>query len=195
MTGIACIVEGHGEVASVPNLLRRIAEWRPPKVYPLISVPIRVPRDRFLNREEEFVRYLKLAELKAGKDGWILILLDADDDCPALCGAEILARAKGIVLNQRVSVVLANREFEAWFIGAAESLRGVRGLEVTEADLIQPAETPRDAKNWLATRMGGRGYGSTTDQPAFVAHMDLSQAHRQCRSFRKLCAEWDRYVG
>ena len=45
--------------------------------------PIRVRRDQFLNRDKEFSRHLSLAAGKCGEDGWILILLDADDDCPA----------------------------------------------------------------------------------------------------------------
>ena len=56
--------------------------------------PIRVRRDRFLNREDEFRRYLLLAAAKCGDQGWILILLDADDDCPAESAIQILRRAQ-----------------------------------------------------------------------------------------------------
>ncbi len=33
MTRVACIVEGHGEVVSLPILLRRIGNWRNPDAY------------------------------------------------------------------------------------------------------------------------------------------------------------------
>lgn len=33
-------------------------------------------------------------------------------------------------------------------------------------------------------------YRETTDQPAFSAIMDLSQAFDLSRSFRKLCSDW-----
>jgi hypothetical protein len=185
-------VEGHGEVAALPILLRRIALWRCPETYVDVQLPIRVHRDRFLNREDEFSRHLQLAGGKCGHDGWVLILLDADDDCPATLGRNILARAQQVLPNRSISVVLANREFEAWFIGAARSLNGHRGLVVGDADLNVAAEGPRDAKGWLRQRMASGTYGETTDQPAFAAKMDLGEALDRCRSFRKLCREWDK---
>lgn len=139
-----------------------------------------------------FNRHLQLAGGKCGNDGWVLILLDADDDCPAQLGRNILARAQEVLPNRSVSVVLANREFEAWFIGAARSLNGHRGLVAGDADLNVAAEGPRDAKGWLRQRMASGTYGETTDQPAFAAKMDLQEALDRCRSFRKLCREWDK---
>ena len=113
MTVIASIVEGDGEVAALPILLRRVGAWRSPDKSFNVLPPIRVRRDRFLNREDEFRRMLLLAATKCGESGWILVLLDADDDCPAELGAQVLERARGIVPHSRVSVVLANREYEA----------------------------------------------------------------------------------
>jgi hypothetical protein len=110
---IACIVEGDGEVAALPILLRRMREWRSPQIDADVPPPIRVHRDRFLNRDEEFRRHLLLAAAKCGDTGWILVLLDADDACPATLGAEILQRAQAIVPHRPVSVMLANREYEA----------------------------------------------------------------------------------
>jgi hypothetical protein len=188
---VATIVEGDGEVAAVPLLLRRVAEWRTPEVCPDVLPPIRVRRDRFLNRDEEFQRYLRLAAAKCEDGGWILVLLDADDDCPAQLAEQVLTRAAACVAHLRVSVVFATREFEAWFIAAAASLDGHRGFAFEPADIID-AETPRDAKGWLRQRMAGGTYGETTDQPAFSARFNLQQAFDGSRSFRKLCSEWDR---
>lgn len=190
---IACIVEGDGEVAALPILLRRMTEWRSSQIYPHVPPPIRVHRDRFLNRDEEFRRHLLLAAAKCGEGGWILVLLDADDDCPATRGADILQRAQALVPHRRVSVVLANREYEAWFIAAAQSLNGYRGFTFEPRDLTEP-EAPRDAKGWIKARMASLSYGETTDQPALTARMDLQQAYTRSRSFRKLCSEWDHRV-
>ena len=110
---IAAIVEGDGEVAALPVLLRRIAAWRSPVQRTEVLPPIRVRRDRFLNREDEFKRHILLAAAKCSDDGWILVLLDADDDCPAEIGREILKRARSVAPHRRISVVLANREYEA----------------------------------------------------------------------------------
>lgn len=189
MTSIASIVEGHGEVAAIPILLRRINEWYEPSIFVNALLPIRVHRDRFLNREDEFRRHVLLAASKCGADGWIIVLLDADDDCPALLGASILQRAQVYAPHRNISVVLANREFEAWFIAAAPSLDGFRGFVFESAD-AKAAEDLRDAKGWLAEHMAGKTYGETTDQPAFAARMDLQQAYNGSRSFRKFCDEW-----
>lgn len=190
MTSIASIVEGDGEVAALPILLRRLGGWLTPDVPVQVLPPSRVYKDRFLNRPEEFRRHLILASRKCGDAGWILILLDADDDCPATKGAETLERAQLIVPHRRVGVVLANREYEAWFIAAASSLHGYRNFSFGAGDEQANAEIPRNAKGWLAKRMGNHSYGEVTDQPAFSARMDLKLAHEHSRSFRKLCSEW-----
>ncbi len=190
---VAAIVEGDGEVVALPVLLRRMAAWRTPTAFADLLPPIRVRRDRFLNREDEFRRYLLLAAAKCGDQGWILILLDADDDCPAESAIQMLERARACVPHRRVSVVLAKTEYEAWFIAAAQSLHGQRGFMFDPADAVD-AEAPRDAKGWIRARMTGGTYGETTDQPAFSARMDLQQAFDRSRSFRKLCGEWDRQV-
>ena len=191
MSRVVAIVEGDGEVAALPVLLRRMGEWRTPEACTQILPPIRVRRDRFLNRDEDFRKFLLLASGKCGDDGWILILLDADDDCPAELGPQILERARRYVPHRRLSVVLANREYEAWFVAAAESLHGRSRFAFDATEAIE-AEAPRDAKGWIKARMASRAYGETTDQPAFSAAMDLQQAFERSRSFRKLCAEWTR---
>jgi hypothetical protein len=187
----ASIVEGDGEVQAVPILIRRLNEWNQPERYVKPINPIRIRRDRFLNREDEFRKYILLAESKCGADGWILILLDADDDCPATLGDEIIRRVRTVTNHRHVSVVLANREYEAWFIAAAQSLHGYRSfIFLNEAPVN--AEGPRDAKGWVSERMADGRYRETIDQPAFTAQFDLQQAFDGSRSFRKLCDEWNK---
>lgn len=194
MTPIATIVEGDGEVAALPIVLRRLAEWLSPELGAVeVPTPIRVRRDRFLNRDEEFRRMLLLAAAKCGEAGWILVLLDADDDCPAELAPKILDRAQDVVPHRRVSVVLANREFEAWFLAGAESLDGKRGFSYAQQETFDP-EAVRNAKGWLSERMGAGRYRETTDQPAFATLLDLRLAHDRSRSFRKLCGEWAKRV-
>ena len=145
---VVSIVEGDGEVAALPLLLRRLAQWRTPHVHPDVPAPIRVRRDRFVNREDEFRRHLLLAAAKAGASGWVLILLDADDDCAVEASRILLERARRVIPHRRVSVVMAVREYEAWFIAAADSLDGHRGFS-HELGQVVTAEVPRDAKGWL----------------------------------------------
>lgn len=193
MIRIASIVEGDAEVSALGVLLRRLATEIEPYASVDLLPPIRVRRDRFVNKPEEFRRQLLLAAAKCGDDGWILVLLDADDDCPAALGREIHKQAQQHVPHRRLSVVLANREFEAWFIAAAQSLHGVRGFSVAP-DERTDAETPRDAKGWMRERMQSGTYREMLDQPAFTARFDLQQAFENSRSFRKLCKEWKTHV-
>lgn len=191
---VASIVEGYGEVAAFPVLLRRLREWLTPNNYFVeINPPIRVHRDQFLNKNEIFTQMLLGARAKCGQNGWILILLDADDDCPAELGKQIVARAKEVVPDRSISVVLANQEYEAWFIAAAKSLNGQRGFSISDENQIK-AESIRDAKGWIGSRKVDRKYREITDQPAFSATIDLQQAKDNSRSFSKLCDEWTKNV-
>ena len=94
--------------------------------------------DHFLNREEEFKRVLLLAAAKCRPGGWILVILDADDDCPATFGPDILARAQRVAPHRKVSVILANRELKAWFLAAASSLDGKRGFSYADDSRFDP---------------------------------------------------------
>jgi hypothetical protein len=114
--------------------------------------------------------------------------LDCDDSCPADKGPELLKRAKKARGDLPISVVLAKREFEAWFLAAAESLRGQRGLT---ADLSAPMapEGIRGAKEWLASQMShGLSYSESSDQSALTAVFDLTAA-RRADSFDKCYRE------
>ncbi len=188
MTLVVPIVEGEGEVAAVPVLLRRLAEWMTPNNPSEITYPLKIKRNRFLNRDDEFNRIVSLAARRAGNNGWILILLDADDDCPAELSSNILRKCGHVISHKAVSVVLAKREYEAWFMAASDSLRGFRGFTF-DGSLTDDPEAKRDAKRWMGERME-KGYNPVVDQPAFSAKLDLVQASEKSRSFRKLCSEW-----
>ena len=185
MSKIVTIVEGPGEVVAMPILIRRIAEVAAPEAVPHVPRPIRVKRDRFL-KENELERYVDLAGRQAGPDGGVLIVLDADDDCPPELASTILGRATRARSDRVIKVVLARREYEAWFLAAADSIAGLRGLP---SDLTPPAnaESIRNAKGWLTSSMPpGRAYKETRDQPALTSLFDLAMARRRASSFDKM---------
>ena len=126
---------------------------------------------------------------KIQASGTILILLDCEDDCPATLAPQLLQRAQRVRSDVNISVVLAYREFETWFLTAAESLRSCCNLA---ADLMPPAqpEAIRGAKEWLAERMSGK-YSETIDQARLAARMNLELA-RQSPSFDKLYREMEK---
>jgi hypothetical protein len=136
-------------------------------------------------KDGELERTVELVARQVGPGGAILILLDADDDCPATLGPQLRARALAHRSDRLVFVVLAKREFESWFIAAAESLAGKRTLNTVLPWVPEP-ENIHGAKEWLGVNMAPeRGYSETLDQPAFAAEMDIEMAAR-APSFAKL---------
>jgi len=181
---LACVVEGIGEIEALPVLLRRLVPEIDPERHADISRPLRVNRGK-LSKQGEFERYLELASRGEGVDA-ILVLVDADDDCAGEMGPAWLARASTWRSDFPARVVIAVREYEAWFLAAAISLRGKRGL----ADDIEPPADPeaiRDAKGWLQQRRtDGLAYSPSVDQPALSAQFDLAAARAGSSSFDKL---------
>lgn len=180
---IQSIVEGHGDVAALPVLLRRLVNESGIEGVS-VGRPIRRPRARLV--DEEGTRQAVRLALVQPDCCAVLILFDGDDDCPADLGTTVqewaTAAAKGIPCR----VVLAHREYEAWFLAAIESLRGHRGV-MNDAEPHPAPERPRGAKEQLEARMQpGASYLETTDQPAFSALFSLPDAYRRSRSFRKL---------
>ena len=181
MAKIVAIVEGDGEVEAVPVLIRRIGAEVSPLVPLDVPRPIRVRRDRFL-KEGELERYVALAAARAGDGGCIVILLDANGDCPAEFAPIILQRARAARTDIRVEVVLAKCEYEAWLLSAIESIAGTRGIHPNVSAPPNP-ESIRGAKEWL--RMHG-SYRPTADQAALTARFDMALARERSLSFDKM---------
>lgn len=181
------IVEGYGEVAAVPVLLRRVLHEKLQRYDVGIESPIRVPKNKLL-KPDELERTVNLAVRRTSATDGIIVLVDADDDCPAELAPAMATRAAQSRPDRRISVVIAKSEFESWFVAAADSLAGYRGLY---DGLVAPAnaERIRDAKGWLSSNMPtGLTYRETIDQAAFASKIDLEQA-RQCPSFDKFVRE------
>jgi hypothetical protein len=190
---IASIVEGDGEVSALPKLLHRIAaELGVPNL--LAPTPMRIPRGK-ITIVGGIERAVAAGALRVSGKGGVLVLLDADDDCPAESGPLLLVRATAARPDKKVSVVLANREFEAWFLAAAPSLAGQFGFP---ADFARPRtpETPRDCKGLLTkARPKGQPYKETVDQAPLTSVFDLKMAREHSDSFDKFYREVSRLLG
>lgn len=188
---IACIVEGHGETSAVPVLLRRIAAVIGSHIDLQIPHPVRFPRSKLLI-PGELEKAIELAAAKVAPAGGLLILMDADDDCPLKLAPPLLTRARTARADLPVAVVLPKREFESWFLASAESFRDRFRLP---EDLHAPADPEEigGAKEWLRERLASGNYSPTVDQPALAAIFDLQQA-RVAPSFDKLWREMERLL-
>ena len=125
-----------------------------------------------------------LAAVRAGDGGRIMIVLDANGDCPAEMAPIILKRARAARSDVHIEVVLAKREYEAWLISAIESIAGFRGVHVS-ASAPQDPESIGGAKEWLQARMHG-SYRPTADQAALTARFDMTLARDRSPSFDKM---------
>lgn len=183
LMNIQPIVEGHGEVAAVPVLLRRFRDeaqaWQVN-----IGRPIRRPRGQLV-QQTQLEQAVNLALRQPGCDA-ILIMFDGDTDCPAELGPKVHRWATVAAGDVPCEVVLPHREYEAWFLAAIESLRGVRDVK-SDAQPHPNPEAPSGAKEQLEARLkSDKSYFPNKDQAAFSAQFSMAAAHARCRSFRKL---------
>jgi len=187
---LGVIVEGHGDVAAVPVLVRRLCGQGFPSLDLQIRKPYRATRYGLV-RPGQLENVLEVVAGKLPPPRTVLVLLDADDDCPAELGPDLAKRAAAARPDVAVGVVLAKREFEAWFLAAIESLSGHRGLRAGLPPVDQP-ESIRDAKGALQRCMEpGRTYSERLDQPALAGVFEIELA-RRADSFDKCCREVQR---
>jgi hypothetical protein len=185
---IATVVEGDGEVAAVPKVLHRIAhelevwELRTPK-------PHHVPRSNLL-LPGGIENAVQQEALQVKGTGGVLVLLDADKDCPAEYGPWLLGRARKARPNMPVAVVLPTPEFEAWYRAAADSLAGQLGFADNMTCPQDPEGPPRDAKGWLSShRSKNDPYSPVPDQAKLASVFDLAMARANSHSFDKFYRE------
>ena len=185
------IVEGHGEVSAFPILLRRFVDQA--GVWSVgIGRPIRKSRNQLV-RETELRRAVRLALIQPDCTS-VLVLFDGDSDCPAELGPVVQEWAEAEAGDVPCEVVIAYKEYEAWFLASIESIQGYRRIRADAQPHPNP-EQPRGAKGQLEARMeGGATYLETTDQPALSARFSLATAYRRSRSFRKLASSFGRLV-
>lgn len=162
---VAPIVEGHGDVAAVPVLLRRMA----PSL--LVARPVRFPRSQLVV-EAHLCRAAAIANANIGERGAILLVMDADEDCAASLGPELEARLADKFPGRTCRVVLVVREFEAWIVGGDPKYQ------------VDDADSAGDMKGRIREALGL--YKETADQPRLIAKSDIDRLTRVSRSFRRL---------
>jgi len=162
---IAPIVEGHGDVAALPVLLRRIA--------PALQVkrPVRFPRSKLLS-DEHLARAALIAAANIAENGAVLLVIDGDEDCAARMGLDLESRLQKVLPRRMSRVVIPVREFESWIVGG-DSRSGAQDSDT--------AGNPKGRiRQWLGV------YSETADQARLIASTDLGLLESRSRSFRRL---------
>ena len=188
MTTIIPVVEGVGDATALPGLLGRILleRYNRPDVMVAQGRTNVVTANGRQKLESKLENFLQHAQNKPECDA-ILVLLDADDDCPVNLAQGILKRCEQLGLTSPVEIVCAHREYESWFLASLDTIKGQRGISDTAA-LSHDAEDVQNPKQWLTNQMPpGRAYKETTHQAPLTQHIDIGMAHNNSRSFRRLC--------
>ena len=185
---IVPVVEGAGDVAALPDLLGRILRERFNRTDVFVAqgksgVVTTNGRQKLESKLENFLRH---AQNKPECDA-ILVLLDADDDCPVNLAQRLWERGKRLGLTSPVEIVCAHRSYESWFLASLDTIKGQRGISDT-AVLSQAAEDVSSPKQWLTDQMPpGQAYKETIHQASLSRSIDIVEAHKNSRSFRRLC--------
>ena len=148
-----------------------------------IGKPIRQPRTKLV-REIDLKKAVKLALMQQDCSA-VLILFDGDADCPAELGPTVQDWATVEARETPCEVVIAHREYEAWFLAAIESLQGYRAHSRNDAAVQLTPGNPHanpgtksqrerpigslcceESQRWNPERST---YLETTDQPALSA--------------------------
>ncbi len=182
---IQLVVEGDGEVAAFPVLLERLVG--------VLGCSEAIGYSPFLEKrtglvqEEKFKRAVQIVSSRTATRA-LIILFDADDDCARDVIPQMRQWSQEAVPALPCAVIMARREYEAWFLAAIESLRGRRRVR-ENARYDRDPEALRGAKGAVSRFMPqNKPYSETADQAALSAVFDLGQAYRGA-SFRKLVQE------
>jgi hypothetical protein len=186
------IVEGEGEYACARVLLRRVWEMLGGEFID-VRQPVRQPRGNLV-QEGGLGRAVDLARAKlknppeSSDPALVLILIDADEDCPKTLAPRLLEFGRKAAADVDLACVLVVVEYETWFAAAAESL--TKYLDLPDGFIASESpEAERHGKAWVERHFGGTKYSETQDQPGMTAAMDLALCRRRSPSFEKLCRE------
>ena len=180
---IACIVEGDGEEAAMPLLVRRIARDMEPLalVEPFLSQ--RIPKSRLVGKPPYLENAIEFAARGAGTSGAILLVVDADDDCPAAVGPALLQRARKARADVPSAVVLAKRfppltveeltSLAAFEIALRPCLNGITVAPVTGLTLPLGPVT-RDAHDLAAVSRARHGQARAEVEAALRARIQVN---------------------
>lgn len=195
---ILAIVEGHGEERAVPLLLRRWFRHRRYHNFETRDLAIRAPGSGALkcphDDHEDLGIEAYVAIAAADCPDGILVMLDADDECierekarRTKLGPELRDRARAVARGIPVEVVVADREYEAWFLAALRALRRAGKIpRDTRLPALPPIEQIGGCKKRIEHLLG-KPYEETTHQADLTGALPFTPAMAaRSRSYKRL---------
>jgi len=183
---IQSIVEGDGEVGAFPILLQRLVLEL--SCQEAIGYTPFLEKRTQITKEDKFKRAVQIAGSKPNTSA-LIVLFDSDGVCAQDHIPQMLLWGREVAPQLPLAVVMAQHEYEARFLAAVESLRGVRRIEATASYELDPdkKQSPKSVIDHFMPR--DKPYSPTADQPALSAQFHLGQAFQNSSSFRKLVKE------
>ncbi len=184
LVGVVC--EGDGDEEALRVLLYRIAAT---ENLPLVPGEVLPARGRGnLTTPGGIEKYFRLV---ATGHVAVLIVLDADRDCPVQLARGLARRIRALRPSIAVGITAANAAFEAWFLADLSSIAGqtVKG-RILIPDLGEPPADPDGVHNpkarLIALTAAATTYKETSDQPSLASMIDPDVVAERSRSFRRL---------
>lgn len=170
---VAPIVEGHGDVDAVGVLLRYMLPGC------RVATPVRLPKSKMqIESELQKMAAIARSNIRTGEEGLLLLILDADSDCPAELGPKLLRTLTGRFSDVKCYVAVVKREFESWIAG------GVLG--------VADPEQAGDPKGLVKTANNGV-YRESVDQARFASRIDHDLLKQRSASFRRFSEYLSRF--
>ena len=190
---ITPIVEGDGEIAAVPELIRRVLHEQLSEYMVTVRSPMRLRRNQV---DEKLSAYLRMAQRDESCKA-IIVIMDSDTKCAKDEALHISEIARQHNLSVPVAIVCPSVEYEVWLIASIETIQdkpiGKRRIVITistnhDKEEVETPEAIGSPKGWLKRHMSKTmTYNPTQDQAALTARIDFELASRRSRSFRRLC--------
>jgi hypothetical protein len=183
VTRIQPVVEGHGDLSAVPELIRRVAHAN--SRYDVQVLPAQ-KRGDLPTIKPRLERFLRVALQEGASVLWVL---DYDcDDCTDVTRdlAALSAQAFAISMPQKAEFVFMVKEFESLFLADHETTRAVFPDIPPTTDFPADPESVRGAKEWLSkARPKGLAYKPTTDQAKLTSQLNFDRLRDRSPSFRR----------
>ena len=174
------LVEGHGEVKAVSNLINRLWQDLELPYIPVYDPPIRWPK---IHSDEGILKGIELIKNKGNATG-LLIIRDDEDNCPKILAPLKADYIRTLNVPFPVSYHLMYREYEVLFLPcishmAGRLLRDERGIErqgIQEGSVFNgDIEGNRDVKGIISNFFPiKRKYKPTLDQLPLTRMIDFS---------------------
>lgn len=177
------IVEGDGEIAAVPALVRQVLT-----VHHRYDVSILKPhrRGEWPKAKKEFDRFFEVAMIEGAPILWVL-----DFDCDECLSVEdevswALDRARRIRNDVHFEMCFMVKEFESLFLADEGTTRSVFPDIPESFHFPADPEAVRDAKGWLAAaRPSGSTYKPTMHQAKIAAQLNVAVLRERSPSFAR----------